>query len=48
MNRGYQINHKKVQRIMIDLGLACLTRIKKYRSYKGDVGKIASNILEPV
>ncbi len=46
MNRGYQINHKKVQRIMKELGLACLTRIKKYRSYKGNVGTVASNILE--
>ncbi|PGA73583.1 IS3 family transposase [Bacillus toyonensis] len=46
MNRGYPINHKKVQRIMIELGLACLVRIKKYRSYKGNVGKVASNILE--
>ncbi|PGA94395.1 IS3 family transposase [Bacillus toyonensis] len=45
MNRGYQINHKKVQRIMKELGLACLVRMKKYRSYKGNVGKVASNIL---
>ncbi|WP_154214793.1 IS3 family transposase [Bacillus cereus] len=46
MNRGYQINHKKVQRIMKELGLSCLVRVKKYRSYKGNVGKVASNILE--
>ena len=45
-NRGYQVNHKKVQRIMKELGLKSLVRIKKYRSYKGKVGKIAPNILE--
>ncbi|EJR26359.1 hypothetical protein IIG_05401 [Bacillus cereus VD048] len=46
MNPGYKINHKKVQRIMKELGLKSLVRIKKYRSYKGKVGKIAPNILE--
>ncbi|WP_409193507.1 IS3 family transposase [Bacillus cereus] len=46
MNRGYQINHKKVQRIMKELGVSCLVRMKKYRSYKGNVGKVAPHILE--
>lgn len=45
-NRGQKVNHKKVQRIMKELGLKCLVRMKKYRSYKGTVGKIAPNILE--
>lgn len=32
---------------MIDeLGLKCLVRMKKYRSYKEEVGIIASNLLE--
>lgn len=44
-NRGYQINHKTVLRLMKQLGLKCLVRMKKYRSYKGPVGKIAPNIL---
>ena len=44
-NRGLKVNHKKVQRIMKELGLKSLVRIKKYRSYKGEVGKIAPNIL---
>lgn len=43
--RGQKINHKKVQRIMKELSLKCLVRIKKYKSYKGSVGKIAPNIL---
>ena len=44
-NRGYQIKHKTVQRLMKILGLKCMVRMKKYRSYKGKVGKIAPNIL---
>jgi len=45
-NRDQKVNHKKVQRIMKVLGLKCLVRIKKYRSYKGTIGKIAPNILD--
>ena len=44
-NRGFLINHKTVQRLMKELGLVCRVRIKKYRSYKGEVGKIAPNLL---
>ncbi len=44
-NRGHRVNHKKVQRIMKELDLKCLVRIKKYKSYKGTIGKTASNIL---
>jgi putative transposase len=45
-NRGYVINHKTVQRLMKQLGIFCLVRMKKYKSYKGEVGKIAPNLLE--
>ena len=45
-NRGYQINHKTVQRLMRELNIKCMVRIKKYRSYKGKIGKIAPNILK--
>ena len=31
---------------MNEMGLKCLVRMKKYRSYKGNVGKIAPNILQ--
>jgi len=44
-NGGQKVNHKKVQRIMKELGLKCIVRMKKYKSYKGKVGKIAANIL---
>ena len=45
-NRGYVINHKTVSRLMNDLELKCQVRIKKYRSYKGEVGKIAPNLID--
>ena len=44
-SRGFFVNHKTVQRLMKELGLVCLVRMKKYRSYKGEVGKIAPNLL---
>ena len=44
-NRGFSMNHKTVQRLMKELGLVCRVRIKKYHSYKGEVGKIAPNLL---
>lgn len=43
--RGFILNHKTVQRLMKLLGLVCRVRMKKYRSYKGEVGKIAPNRL---
>ncbi|WP_417898431.1 IS3 family transposase [Bacillus haimaensis] len=43
--KGHKINKKKVYRIMRDLGLQCIVRIKKYKSYTGEVGKAAPNIL---
>jgi transposase InsO family protein len=45
-NRGFCINHKTVERLMKELGIICQVRIKKYHSYKGEVGKIAPNLLE--
>ena len=44
-NRGYHINHKTVQKLMKQCGLKCEIRRQKYRSYKGEVGKVAPNIL---
>lgn len=42
---GTHINHKTVLRLMRILNLKSLIRIKKYKSYKGEHGKIAPNIL---
>ena len=45
-NRGMMLNHKTVQRLMKELGLICRVRIKKYRSYKGEKGSTADNVLD--
>ena len=45
-NKGIVINHKTVLRLMKILGLKSIIRVKKYKSYKGEQGKIAPNILE--
>ena len=39
------MNHKTVQKLMKELGLKCMVRMKKYRSYRGEVGKVAPNLL---
>ena len=44
-NRGIPLNHKTVQRLMTQLDLVCRVRMKKYRSYRGEVGKVAPNLL---
>ena len=44
-SRSFAVNHKTVQRLMKELGLICHVRMKKYRSYKGEVGKVAPNLL---
>ena len=43
---GIPVNHKKVERIMKELGLKAVVRVVKYRSYKGDIGQAAPNLLE--
>lgn len=45
-NRGYHLNHKTVQALMKQLHLKCMVRIKKYRSYRGEVGKVAPNLIQ--
>ena len=46
INRGYQVNHKRVQRLMHKEGLVGKRPKEKYHSYKGEVGKIADNIID--
>lgn len=43
---GRAVNHKLIQRLMGTLGLKSLVRPKKYRSYKGEIGAIAPNVLK--
>jgi len=45
-NRKIYLNHKTVQRLMKELGLICRVRMKKYRSYKGEQGTTADNVLD--
>lgn len=46
-NRGLQVNHKKVQRLMTELGLKARIRVnRRYNSYKGEVGKKADNLIK--
>lgn len=43
---GEFVNHKKVQRLMQQLGLKSMVRVKKYRSYRGQQGRIAPHVLQ--
>ncbi len=45
VRRGFPVNHKRVQRIMKRLGLAGNRPKEKYHSYRGEVGKVANNII---
>ena len=46
-NRGFVVNHKKVQRLMKSLGLSArIRRKRKYSSYQGEVGKKAENLIQ--
>ena len=46
-NRGYIVNHKKVQRLMKVLGLSArIRRKRKYSSYQGEIGKKADNLIQ--
>jgi len=45
-NKGIIINHKTVSKLMKLLGLKSIIRVKKYKSYKGEQGKIAPNMLK--
>ncbi|TWT27587.1 IS3 family transposase [Planomicrobium sp. CPCC 101110] len=43
--RGIQLDPKTVLKLMKTIGLTCRVRMKKYRSYRGSVGKVAPNVL---
>jgi len=46
-NRGFVVNHKKVQRLMKILGLSArIRRKRKYSSYQGEIGKKADNLIQ--
>jgi transposase InsO family protein len=43
--RGFRHDPKTINRLMNDMGLKCMVRMKKFKSYKGNVGKTAPNVL---
>ena len=43
---GLTINHKTVARLMAEMNLHAYRRKLRYHSYKGEVGRIAPNILQ--
>ena len=43
--KGFQTNHKLVMKLMKVEGLTCQLRKKRYYSYKGQIGKVAPNLL---
>jgi len=44
--QGVRTSQNTVQRLMGKLGLKSLVKIKKYKSYKGEVGRTAPNIMK--
>ena len=44
-NEGTDINHKTVQKLMGQMGLKAKRKRQHYRSYKGELGKIAPNVI---
>jgi transposase InsO family protein len=47
MNKiGYAINHKTVLKLMNICGIKSQVRLRKYCSYKGQIGRIAPNLLQ--
>ena len=44
-NRDFVVNHKRVQRLMHDMQLFGKRPKEKYHSYKGQVGKVADNLI---
>ena len=46
VRKTHKINHKTVQRLMRKMGIFCRVRMKKYNSFRGEIGKIAPNLIE--
>ncbi|WP_251275143.1 IS3 family transposase, partial [Enterobacter hormaechei] len=44
-NQGHRTNHKRVQRLMGEMGLKSRVRVKRYRSFKGAANVVVGNDL---
>lgn len=45
-SEGFKVNYKVVMRLMEQTGLTCKVGLKKYKSYRGEHGKVAPNIMQ--
>lgn len=45
-NDGIHLNHKTVQKLMVEMSLHGKRKKAKYKSYKGEIGKIAPNVID--
>ena len=45
-NDGIHLNHKTVQKLMVEMNLYGKRKKAKYKSYKGEIGKIAPNVID--
>lgn len=45
INRGFAVNHKRVQRLMHRMNLFGKRPKEKYHSYKGNIGRVADNVI---
>jgi len=45
-NAGQVVNSKVVRRLMAELGVNCTVRVKRYKSYRGQPGRIVPNKME--
>jgi putative transposase len=43
---GRCVNHKAIQRLMTQMQLKSCVRMKKYRAYRGEIGRAAPNVLD--
>lgn len=45
-NDGIHLNHKTVQKLMVEMSLYGRRKKAKYKSYKGEIGKVAPNVID--
>ena len=45
VNNGWDVNHKRVQRLMHEMNLFGKRPKEKYHSYKGETGEVADNVI---
>jgi transposase InsO family protein len=43
--QGLKLDPKTVLKLMNEMGIKCQVRMKKYKSYRGNVGEVAPNVL---